>query len=55
MKKEKKEKEKKNRKQFEVSSIGDLVAFLDVCASSVVEWFQYWRKVFEDFFFREKI
>ena len=30
-------KEKKNRKQFEVSSIVDLVAFLDVCASGVLK------------------
>ena len=33
----KKKQKKENRKQFEVSSVGDLVAFLDVCASGVVE------------------
>ena len=36
-KKKKKKNEKKTRKQFEVSSIGDLVAFFDVCASGVVK------------------
>ena len=36
-KKKGKKKQTKTRKQFEFSSIGDLVAFLDVFASGVVE------------------